>query len=98
MRNGIIQEEASNPGLHSILSTSGPFDIASNSTIYPFKLAVVVGETLDELKDAVMNAHTRNFNLTNLSEEIQRKDLDVNLNPFNDFTRIKFFASIKWKI
>lgn len=95
MRNGIIEPDASMPANYSILMSSGPFSIDVGQSISPFMIAFVVGENLDDLKNAVNLAYQRSTLVTSDKERPGQVPDNFRLfqnypNPFNSSTTIRF--------
>ncbi len=95
MRNGIIESEAADPGNYSILLSSGPFSIDAGQSISPFMVAFVVGENLDDLKDAVNQAYQRSILVTSVEQGAGQVAGKYQLfqnypNPFHETTTIWF--------
>lgn len=94
MRNGIIETEASTPASYSILMSSGPFSFDAKQSISPFIVAFVVGDNLDDLKNAVNQAYQRSSLITDVDETQSQLPDEFRLfqnypNPFNPSTTIR---------
>jgi hypothetical protein len=95
MRNGIIESEATPPANYSILISSGPFSIDAGQSISPFMIAFVIGENLDDLKNAVNQSFQRSTLVTSVEQEPGQVTDEFRLyqnypNPFNPSTTIWF--------
>jgi len=95
MRNGIIAANTAEPGNYSILISSGPFSINAGQSISPFIVTFVVGENLDDLKDAVNQAYQRSNLVTSVEQGVGQVTDEFRLfqnypNPFNQSTTIWF--------
>jgi hypothetical protein len=95
MRNGIIATNTAEPGNYSILISSGPFSIDAGQSISPFIVTFVVGENLDDLKDAVNQAYQRSNLVTSVEQGVGQVTDEFRLfqnypNPFNESTTIWF--------
>ena len=98
MRSGVIEPGSSDPGSYSILTSSGPYSIASGGSISPFFVAILAGQNLDDLKSAANNAFARSSLLTSIHQFrslSSEEDLDLESypNPFRESANISFKLS-----
>jgi predicted amidohydrolase YtcJ len=95
MRSGNIQSMTDTPGDYAILLGAGPFSLNDNQSMSPFMLAIVAGENLDDLKNAVNQAYQRSTLVTSVKERPGQVPDVFRLfqnypNPFNPTTTIKY--------
>lgn len=91
MRNNIFETGTPSPGDYVIFISSGPIFLNINQSISPFMLAFVVGDDLNDVKNAVNRAYVRA--IMSLDEEIipGRFALHQNYpNPFNPVTTLRY--------
>lgn len=95
LRSGEIQPMTDTPGDYAILLGAGPFSLNANQSMSPFMLAIVAGENLDDLRNAVNKAYQRSWLVMSVEQWAgQSSDkhllLQINPNPFNASTTIWF--------
>lgn len=91
MRNNIFETGTPSPGDYVIFISTGPISLDINQSISPFMLAFVVGDDLNDVKNAVNKAYVRA--IMSLDEEIipGRFVLYQNYpNPFNPITTLRY--------
>jgi predicted amidohydrolase YtcJ len=95
MRNSTFEQPPQNPSSNTILLAKGPYTINNEQTISPFYIAMVMGASLEDLKNAVNLAYHRSKLV--LSNEVNKEKVidDFYLyqnypNPFNPSTTIKY--------
>jgi len=95
MRSDSIETATPAPGSYAMLPAIGPFSLVANDSIAPFWLAIVVGDNLEDLRNAVQQAVLRSAVITYVdvrqSHTPEKFVLFQNYpNPFNPSTTIEF--------
>ncbi len=95
MRSGIIESETPETGDYSILLSYGPVSFDIDQSVSPFVIAIVVGNDLSELKNAVNLAYSRLNNITGIFNNQQETPDKLILfqnfpNPFSNGTTISY--------
>ncbi len=95
MRSGIIQSETSEVRDYSMLLSYGPISFDNYQSKSPFMIAIVIGNTLEELKNGVNQAYARFNGMTQITDK-QNETADQFIlaqnypNPFNNATTITY--------
>jgi predicted amidohydrolase YtcJ len=95
MRNHTIESNTTEPADYALLMSGGPYDIQADSSIAPFYLAFAVGDSYQELKDAITLAVHGVEILTHVDTPEDRSPESLILqqnypNPFNASTTISY--------
>ena len=94
MRGGIIESVSPDSSDYAMLISAGPYEIDAGSSIAPFVLAIVVGDSLDALRSAVDLARQRAIqqaSVQRINDAPSGFELSQNYpNPFNPATTIRY--------
>jgi predicted amidohydrolase YtcJ len=95
MRSGVIQPDASESADYAPLISAGPYEIDVNQSVAPFVLAIIVGNSVDDLKNGVQLAYQRSMLLTSVESVHNEPPSSPFLwqnypNPFNARTIIRY--------
>jgi predicted amidohydrolase YtcJ len=95
MRNGIIEHSATDMRDYALLMSAGPYDLDVDSTISPFFLAFAVGDSYQDLVDAINLAVDRSVLVTHAEPLAPAAPESYILyqnfpNPFNASTTIHY--------